>query len=156
MNQTQFFLSMYAYNDWANRETLASLKSSDATPTRSLKIMSHVIAAERLWLERLMQDKPSLVFWPELNLKECEAHLDDLSQSWQGYLKRLGADDYLRQISYTDSKGKDWTNKVEDALTHVLLHSAQHRGQIALDLRAAGQTPAYTDFIHAVRIGVIK
>jgi uncharacterized damage-inducible protein DinB len=32
-----------------------------------------------------------------------------------------------------------------------VLSSAYHRGQIAADLRTAGFTPAYTDFIHAVR-----
>jgi len=156
MNQTQFFLKMFAYDDWANREVLVSLKSSDAIPTRSLKLMSHVIAAERIWLERLKQDRPSLVFWPEWNFQECRAYLDDLLQAWQGYLKGLGADDYSREVSYADYRGEEWANKVEDALMQVLMHSAQHRGQIALDLRADGQTPAYTDFIHAVRKGLLE
>jgi len=34
---------------------------------------------------------------------------------------------------------------------HVTIHSAYHRGQIASDVRSAGQEPAYTDYIHAVR-----
>jgi uncharacterized damage-inducible protein DinB len=38
----------------------------------------------------------------------------------------------------------------------VLFHSAYHRGQIASQMRAAGFTPAYTDFIHAVREGFIE
>jgi uncharacterized damage-inducible protein DinB len=37
----------------------------------------------------------------------------------------------------------------------VLLHSAYHRGQIASFMRASGDTPAYTDFILAVRQGLI-
>jgi uncharacterized damage-inducible protein DinB len=41
-------------------------------------------------------------------------------------------------------------------LTHVVMHSAYHRGQIATHMRASGQTPAYTDFIHGVRQGLIK
>jgi uncharacterized damage-inducible protein DinB len=156
MNQTQFFLKMFKYDDWANRESLASLKSSDVPPTRSLKLMSHVIAAEHVWLDRLKQDKQSIAVWPELNLEECEAHLADLSRSWQEYINGLGDDGYSRQISYTNSKGDVWANKVEDTLLHVLMHSAQHRGQIALDLRASGQTPAYTDFIQAVRQDVLE
>jgi uncharacterized damage-inducible protein DinB len=40
-------------------------------------------------------------------------------------------------------------------LTHVLFHSAYHRGQIALQMRASGMEPAYTDFIHAVRQGFV-
>jgi uncharacterized damage-inducible protein DinB len=39
---------------------------------------------------------------------------------------------------------------------HVLLHSAHHRGQIAFELRASGQEPAYTDFIHAALEFFIK
>jgi uncharacterized damage-inducible protein DinB len=156
MNQTQFFLKMFAYDEWANRETLASLKSSDAPPTRSVKLMSHVIAAEQLWLERLKQDKQSLAVWPEMSLQECEAHLPAVSRSWQEYINGLGDDDYARQVSYTNSKGEAWANKIEDTLMHVLMHSAQHRGQIALDLRSSGQTPAYTDFIQAVRQGFLE
>ena len=45
---------------------------------------------------------------------------------------------------------------MEDILTHVLLHSAYHRGQIASQVRAGGEQPAYTDFIHAVRQGLIE
>lgn len=156
MNQTQFFLKMFAYDEWANRETLAALKSSDAPPARSVKLMSHVVAAEQLWLERLRQDEQSLAVWPELDLQECETHLADLSLSWRQYINGLGDGDYSRQVSYTNSKGEAWANKVEDTLLHVLMHSAQHRGQIALDLRSSGQTPPYTDFIQAVRQGFLE
>ena len=156
MDQTKFFLKMFAYDEWANRETLASLKSSDAPPTRSLKIMSHVIAAEQVWLERLKQDKQSLAVWPELNLQECETHLAELARSWREFISGLGESGYSRLMTYTNSKGQPWTNKVEDTLMHVLMHSAQHRGQIALDLRSSGQTPAYTDFIQAVRQGFLE
>jgi uncharacterized damage-inducible protein DinB len=40
---------------------------------------------------------------------------------------------------------------VDDIATHVVFHSHYHRGQIASLVRAAGHTPAYTDFIHAIR-----
>jgi uncharacterized damage-inducible protein DinB len=33
------------------------------------------------------------------------------------------------------------------------MHSAYHRGQIASHMREQRYTPAYTDFIHAVRQG---
>jgi uncharacterized damage-inducible protein DinB len=36
------------------------------------------------------------------------------------------------------------------------MHSSYHRGQIAADMRAAGVTPAFTDFIHAVRQGFVE
>jgi uncharacterized damage-inducible protein DinB len=68
---------------------------------------------------------------------------------------RSGGSSISRRVAYTNSKGEEWTSGVEDILTHVTIHSAYHRGQIASDLRAAGHTPAYTDFIHAVRQGFV-
>lgn len=41
-------------------------------------------------------------------------------------------------------------------LTHVAMHSAYHRGQIAGELREPGNTPPYTDFIHPVRQGLVR
>ena len=58
--------------------------------------------------------------------------------------------------SYTNSKGELWENRVLDVLSHVLLHSAYHRGQIALEIRRSGSAPAYTDYIHAVRQGLLE
>jgi len=74
--------------------------------------------------------------------------------------------EYFSQLSYAgllratslakQAKGEPWTSSVQDVLTHVVMHSAYHRGQIASLMRAGGSTPAYTDFIHAVRQGVIE
>ena len=50
-----------------------------------------------------------------------------------------------------------WLARIRhDILSHVLRHSHYHRGQIASAVREAGGTPAYTDFIHAVRTGLIE
>jgi len=85
---------------------------------------------------------------------------DAMSAAWRDYLARLGnqfapgsLDD---KVEYRNSKGEPWSSRVEDILTHVLLHSAYHRGQIALQMRASGMEPAYTDFIHAVRQGLVE
>jgi uncharacterized damage-inducible protein DinB len=36
------------------------------------------------------------------------------------------------------------------------MHSGYHRGQIAAAVRESGGEPAYTDYIHAVRQGLIE
>jgi uncharacterized damage-inducible protein DinB len=61
-----------------------------------------------------------------------------------------------QSVSYTNSKGEAWSSTVQEILTHLVIHSAYHRGQIASDLRAAGQEPAYTDYIHAVRQRLVE
>lgn len=142
------------YDIWANRETLGSLEQG-APPSRSLRWMGHIIGAEYLWLSRL-QDRPAeLAVWPDLSVDECGKRLGELSRK---LVETLGSDpgQLSRTVAYTNSKGEAWTSTVEDILTHVTIHSAYHRGQIASELRAAGQEPAYTDYIHAVRQGLIQ
>jgi uncharacterized damage-inducible protein DinB len=143
------------YDLWANKETLRSLRQG-TTPSRSLRWMGHIIGAELLWLARLEQSPASLPVWPELSIDDCEARLAEIAGRLPEDLAsgRLGS--LERQVSYTNSKGEAWTSSVEEILTHVVIHSAYHRGQIASDLRAAGQEPAYTDYIHAVRQGLIE
>jgi uncharacterized damage-inducible protein DinB len=117
--------------------------------------MGHIIGAEYLWLARLDSTPAELTVWPDLSMEECNSRLDELShrlmESLSARVHRLGD-----TVTYKNSKGETWTSTVEDILTHVTIHSAHHRGQIASDLRAAGREPAFTDFIHAVRQGLIQ
>jgi uncharacterized damage-inducible protein DinB len=147
---------LFAYNDWANRETLISLKRTGAPPAKAARYLGHVLAAERLWLGRLAQDPAKVPVWPEPTLDECEARIGKLAALWKDYLASLTPEKLARQIPYTNTLGQAWTNTVEDILTHVVMHSAYHRAQVAAELRAAGHEPAYTDFIHAVRQGFVK
>lgn len=146
---------MLEYDIWANGATLDSLRQG-TPPPRSLRWMGHILGAERLWLARMLRRNAPLPVWPDLTVEECATHLGQLSELWQEYLADVDSAQLAEQVPYTNSKGEQWTSTVEDILTHVTIHSAYHRGQIASDVRAAGQTPAYTDFIHAVRQGFIR
>lgn len=144
-----------AYDGWANRETLASLRAAGEPLPRSLRWLSHIVGAERLWICRLREEKLVMAVWPELSLDQCAAWFDEIPQLWTEYLDALTDARLDETISYTNSLGEPWTSRVGDVLDHVLTHSAYHRGQIASDVRAAGHEPAYTDFIHAVRQGFL-
>jgi uncharacterized damage-inducible protein DinB len=143
----------FAYDLWANQQVLNSIRTAAGGRDRSLQLMSHILAAERLWLERLEQKPQSLPVWPQLDLEGCEAQASELGRLWGEYLKEAG--DLCATISYKNSKGELWMSTILEVLTHVVMHSAYHRGQIASHMRASGETPAYTDFIHAVRQGFV-
>ncbi len=142
---------LLAYDDWANRETLTAMKAADSPPARALRLLAHIVGAERLWLGRLEGEPPTTPVWPEWTLAECELGLAELPGRWRDVLGDLGAANLARRVAYTNTKGEPWENTVLDILTHVVVHGAYHRGQIAADLRAAGREPAYTDFIHSAR-----
>src|SRR4051812_35861076 len=115
--------------------------------------MSHIIGAELLWLDRIAGRRPLLPVWPELSLSDCEHRLEQLAELLPAAAR---PSDRERPVHYTNSKGEPWSSTVGEILTHITIHSAYHRGQIASDMRAAGQEPAYTDYIHAVRQRLIE
>jgi uncharacterized damage-inducible protein DinB len=141
---------LFAYDDWANREALASLR---ATPS-ALRRMGHIVGAQRTWHARLTGGPPVEV-WPDLAPEACEAQLEELKRRWQELLAGLTEEKLARQVSYVNTKGRRFTSTVGEILMHVVLHGAYHRGQIASDVRAAGREPAYTDLIHATREGIV-
>jgi uncharacterized damage-inducible protein DinB len=156
MDMIEHLHRLFVYDDWANREVLASLRQAETAPARSLKLMSHVLSAERLWLERLQQQRQTLPVWPDFSLEQCATQAAELPVLWKTFLDAVHHASLSRPVSYKNSKGESWTNRRDDILLHVIMHSAYHRGQIATDMRAAGFTPAYTDFIHGVRQGFVE
>lgn len=149
------FHHLFAYDDWANRECLRAF-GSNGNLGSAVGRMAHILSAEKLWLERLRRVPQSMAVWPGSTIEECEALADEMAAGWREYLTSLPAGGLEETVEYKNSKGEVWSSRVEDVLTHVLMHSAYHRGQIALEMRAAGMEPAYTDFIHAVRQGLVK
>ncbi|MGH7496518.1 MAG: DinB family protein [bacterium] len=156
MSMVEHYHRLCAYDAWANREVLAFFKQAAAPPPRALRFFAHVLAAEFLWLNRMENEKQELAVWPEFSLAECETHLARLAAKWQTFMKNLTAARLAHMVVYKNTKGEDWSSTVNDILTHVFMHAAYHRGQIATAMRDAGHIPAYTDFIHAVRSGSVK
>ena len=143
----------FRYDRWANAEVLANLQRLHPAPLRSVSLLAHILAAEALWLARLQGKPAPLPVWPDFDLAECARRLEAVAAAWHDHLAGLSDAALEAGCEYSNSKGERFTSRVADILTHVVMHSCYHRGQIAADVRAAGATPAYTDFIHAVRQG---
>lgn len=156
MNLADYLRKEFVYDAWANREVLGTIRAIAKEDARSLQLMAHILAAERVWLERLRQVPQSVPVWPEPDLAQCEVEAEKLSREWHEYLELATAGDISQTISYKNTKGELWTSAIIDVLTHVVMHSAYHRGQIASHMRSIGTTPAYTDFIHGVRQELVK
>jgi uncharacterized damage-inducible protein DinB len=155
MTIKEHFLQMFTYDHWANLECLRAL-SATAPPPKVLRFMAHTLSAQKLWLERLQGVPQSVAVWPSSTIEECSALADEMAIAWRSYLTPLSPADLEKEIDYRNSQGERWSSRVDDVMTHVLIHSAHHRGQVALEMRAAGLQPAYIDFIHGVRQGLVK
>jgi uncharacterized damage-inducible protein DinB len=154
MDLIEHFTRLFAYDGWANQEVLAGLRAS-VTP-RALDLMAHIFSSQRLWMERLEQKPQTLPVWPTFTLKECESQADELPVLWKTYLASRSEADLAEPVSYQNSKAEPWSSRKDDILMHLITHSAYHRGQVAMTVRAAGSTPAYTDYIHSIRQGFVK
>jgi uncharacterized damage-inducible protein DinB len=151
------FLRMFDYDSWANRECIAAMRAAAGSVSPDMVgRMAHILSAQKLWLERILNQPQSTAVWPSATIEECSALAEEISSAWRNYLKSLSQRTLDSNVKYRNSKGEPWSSRVDDILTHVLFHSAYHRGQIALQMRASGFAPASTDFIHAVRAGFIE
>lgn len=137
---------------WADGAVIDSLKSQKKLPARVMEILSHVMAAEEVWISRIRNDRRgALPVWADLSLADCEElHL----RNAEAFRKLVGPgnqESLQRIISYVNSKGERFESTLEDVLLQVCTHGSYHRGQIAALVRAGGGIPVNTDFITYAR-----
>jgi uncharacterized damage-inducible protein DinB len=149
------FRHQFKYDAWANGEQLRVLSEMPDPPEPAVKLLNHILAAQWLWLDRLQKAPQRTPVWPQTSLLECGSQLQELEREWQSYLGRLSEPELAQMCSYKNSRGEDWTSSVADILNQLILHAAHHRGQISLEIRRSGKTPAPVDYIHAVRKGLL-
>jgi uncharacterized damage-inducible protein DinB len=131
------------------------MMGAGSIPEKTVGRLAHILSAENIWLERLRQEKQSVAVWPTSTVDECARLASEMAVAWRESLTNLPPDGLGETIDYRNSKGDAFSSRVEDVLMHVVMHSAYHRGQIALEMRASGFEPASTDFILAVRQGIL-
>jgi len=148
------YARLLRYDAWANGASLASLQFGDPPP-KALRWMAHLVGSGELWLARLRNEPPAMAVWPDLDRAQCASGVAHLAEQWPRYLETLRDDDLEESVGYRNTRGEDWTSTVADILTHVTMHGSYHRGQIAAAVRERRGEPAYTDFIHAVRQGLV-
>ena len=144
-----------AWTAWADAESLASLEAMATPAAHGIRVIAHVAACERLWLNRIHADASPVVVWPGWGLDETAKELAEMAAAWKAFGATLDDAVLARTIHYVNSLGESWASNVEDIVSHVISHGAYHRGQIAGAVRRTGGEPAYTDFIHAVRRGLV-
>ena len=77
MDLSAHFRRLFSYDVWANREVIRAMRVAGSVPPKSLKLLAHISAAERLWWDRLMLRPQSVPVWPDWTVQECESRTDD-------------------------------------------------------------------------------
>ncbi|CAN5721138.1 hypothetical protein BH24ACI3_BH24ACI3_12260 [soil metagenome] len=150
MNTIEHLRQLFAYNDWANRRIVVALKTAESP--RSVEILGHLITTEVEYFERLYgKDSTGVKFWPKLTLDECGELARETAERYEKLLRRFDDEGLEIRAKYHSSEGIPYENTFRELLTHVLMHSAIHRGNIILKLREEGHKPPATDYIIYLR-----
>jgi len=150
METIEHLRELYNYNDWANRRIITALKSNKSE--KAQKILSHLLITEQEYFERFYgKDSTGFDFWQNLSLEDCGNLAKENAEKFERLLKRFD-DEGLGQIArYKTSEGIPHENTFRELLTHILFHSATHRGNITLKLREENFTPPKIDYIIYLR-----
>lgn len=150
MNTIEQLRELFIYNDWANRKIIASLEKNSSE--KALKILAHLLVTEKEYFHRLYdKDSTGFDFWQDLSLKDCQRLANEISEKYAKFLESRSEEDLNSKASYKTSEGVSYANTLRELLTHVLLHSSIHRGNIIIKLRDEGYVPPKIDYIIYLR-----
>ena len=149
------FLHLFDYNDRATQLLLDALEAVDEANgdgRTAVRLMSHIVRAEEIWLARLEEGDAPHTVWPDDDLASVRQRASASNRAWRAWLERQTTDALAASFDYTTTSGKDFRSVRAEVVTHVINHGTHHRGQVSALLRAMGQAPPATDYIFATRV----
>jgi uncharacterized damage-inducible protein DinB len=141
------FIHLFKYNDWATREAANSLVILNKKDEKLNELLSHIMSAQKIWLNRTLERDTQTNPWEKHTVQECINQSIKVTAEWINLLESLKEMDIERRIDYTNTKSEKFSNTIKDIVMHVINHSTYHRAQIAQKVKALGGKPAVTDYI---------
>ena len=141
------FIHLFKYNDWATRASANSLKGIEKKDERLEALLSHIVSAQKLWLNRILKREIIIKPWDKLPVQECISQSTSVTADWVNLLESYNDKDLDKRIEYANAKGEKYVNTIRDIVMQVINHSTHHRAQIAQKVQALGGKPAVTDYI---------
>jgi uncharacterized damage-inducible protein DinB len=148
MNKEEYVL-MINHEHWANGIIIEQLVALDSIPDKTQQLMNHILGAQSIWISRINGTKSELAVWPNIHCTKWDAHSD----RHQTELLHIVKNEELlhSEVHYKNTAGVAYSNKVNELILHLCLHSQYHRGQIVTHTRDLIAEPASTDMISFLR-----
>ena len=160
----EHFLSLANYNAWANErlyEAVRHLPGEEIARVREgaffttiLGTLSHLLIADRLWLDRVRGR-------PARHQRLDEVIAEDVESLWTArreedreilhYCDGLSEAALLQDIAYTTVAGEQQVTRLDRILVHLFNHQTHHRGQAHALVLEAGAEPPPLDYIYYLR-----
>ena len=140
-----FFNQLFDYNFYCNKKLIEACTDMELVPAKSSELFSHMLNTHHLWNTRITGKKPVYDVWQLHEVRDWgDIHYENQRASFE---ITTNAGDFDERIDYENSKGRLFTNTLQEVLFHIINHSTHHRGQIATDFRANGLEPIPLDYI---------
>lgn len=150
MNTAEHLIELFRYNDWANRRIVVALKENECE--RARRILAHLLTTEQEYFERLYgKDSTGFDFWPKRTVAECGELAKSTAERFEKLLRGFDEAGLDLAARYRTSEGARCENTYRELLSHVLLHSSIHRGNITVKLSESGFVPPKIDYIIYLR-----
>lgn len=145
MDQEKYFSKLFRHEKWANEAVIACVNDAISLPDRVEEIISHVLNAQEIWIDRARGREPQTEVWQIVPRASWLKKLNENFDKLQMLLDQLGSTD--RTVEYTNSRGQQFSSSLSDILTHLALHSQYHRGQVVVLIKPYVDDLPATDFI---------
>ncbi|HEV3121245.1 MAG TPA: DinB family protein [Isosphaeraceae bacterium] len=144
---------LFDYLRWADRMMLAAasgLSAEEYYKARGVSLgsihnlMVHLMAAERLWLERWRGSSPRRVENQDDHptREALEARWPQVHAELLEFVGRQNAESLAKPVAFKSTTGEASTIPLGQLMIHVVDHGSYHRGQLNSMIKQAGGQPA--------------
>tara|TARA_R110000782_G_scaffold62522_2_gene128459 strand:- start:419 stop:862 length:444 start_codon:yes stop_codon:yes gene_type:complete len=144
-----FFNEIFDYNFYCNKKLIEECLVLNTVPSKTISLFSHILNAHHLWNARILNKPNEFEVWQEHEIKDwADIHYENQRSSFEIV---SNADNFDKRIDYENAEGRLFTNTLQDILFHIINHSTNHRGQIAVDFRNNDIKPIVSDYVYYKR-----
>jgi len=148
-----YFMNLFQYDHWANSQIISVLHNILEPPEKAIELMSHIISAKDLWLDRIIGKSDfNISVWDTFSIQECAVLAKQSSDNWIKYIRKTGEHHYNDLIAYKNIKGIEYSSALKDIFTQVIHHSTHHRAQIISVFRNSSIEPIEISYISFTRL----
>jgi uncharacterized damage-inducible protein DinB len=133
---------------WATSELIKSMKNAKPLEDRALLLLSHILSSARIWLNRINGETSTVGMFQERTLSECTAQMEENRNLWLNYLSTIEEAEMYRVFEFIfPVDGSKKRISVIDGITHLMYHSAYHKGQIVTLLKGTVETLPFPQYV---------
>jgi len=155
---------LYSYDRWANARILDAVSGlTEEQFTMDMKsshgsirdTLSHILAAEWIWLERWNGVSPKALLNPSAfpTVGALRERWSEVERGYNEFIERITDASLDMVITYTNTKDEEWSYPLVQMLQHVMNHSSYHRGQVVTMLRQLGEKGVTVDLLVFMDVG---